>query len=93
MDSSIPVAVAAELSSGGGSTPVASVSPWKRGQRPKGVLIEVHDGGHEVTVTQTGNEVEIRVLNANTGDRFGCIILSEDLAAQESKGTKHEVRN
>ena len=93
MDSSVPVAVAAELSSGGGGTPVASVAMEAGAAAEGGVLIEVHDGGHEVTVTQTGNEVEIRVLNANTGDRFGCIILSEDLAAQESKGTKHEVRN
>ena len=100
---SVPVAVAAEPGSGGGGgggggggTPVAVPVVAFESQRQSaaaadGGTIEVHDGGHEVTIAQTAAGMDIRVLNANTGDRYGCSIVSEDLAGQDTHGTKHQI--
>ena len=103
---SVPVAVAAEPSSGGGGgsggggTPVAVPVVAFEQQRKTAaaadgaaieVTIEVHDGGHEVTITQTAVGMDIRVLNANTGDRYGSAIVSEDLVGQDTRGTKHQI--
>ena len=44
MDSSVPIAVAAELGSGGGGTPVAAVAVERGAAADSGVVIEVHDG-------------------------------------------------
>ena len=104
---SVPIAVAAEPGSGGGGsggsggsggTPVAvpvvafeSQTAAAAAAAADAGATEVHDGGHEVKITQTAVGMDIRVLNANTGDRYGCVIVSEDLVSQDTRGTKHQI--